>query len=698
MAYTREATITAANKAHWMHLEAEILNNNTGNTFDLRIRVIYELGSGGNVAVTKKYTDADGTGRPYLKVGSTTHYYNRGATGTWSGPDEKTIATVTFTGLSKSSNPQDFSCTWREFIVNNTTVASKTTTFTLTVPAATYTISYNGNGYSGKSATATKTHGEGLTIRNYFADVNSYLIKYNKNNGSSTPADQRSELKQVAWCSDAKGNSSTGGSGTLRREGYTITGNRAQTIYAIWEQQPVTLASAISRTGNKATNTYTISYNNNGGTGSITNGTLTRNTAYAFDKWAQGSTSGTKYAAGASFTPSYKLGENHSGDTITMYATWKNGSISGSITLSDGAGFSKSSTTANQYLINFEGNGGTPSASSKYSTKTTSYSFNKWNTKSDGTGTSYNKSATYSGDANLTLYAIWSSSSVNNAVTTPTASRSATTASRVVTFNTTSNGGSCSTSTLTSTATVTYSCKGWYTATSGGTERAQAGASYTPTSNETLYAQWNSSTGTYSAITLPSPTKTGYVFKGWYTAASGGTKAGGAGDSYTPTSTTTLYAQWTAKELTVIFNKNDGSSSTASQTFIYGAAGNKFGYNNDGTAKWPPTAGSYADLYGFGKWYKDGYKILGWSENSSATTATYSTYSGVTDGWIQGKIPENNQTGTVNLYAVWEPMGLVRIWNGSSFQLAIPYVYNGGWQQAMGYIYKNSTDKWQFGI
>ena len=49
-----------------------------------------------------------------------------------------------------------------------------------------------------------------------------------------------------------------------------------------------------------------------------------------------------------------------------------------------------------------------------------------------------------------------------------------------------------------------------------------------------------------AAITLPAaPTKTGYTFAGWYTAATGGTKAGDAGASYTPTATITLHAQWT---------------------------------------------------------------------------------------------------------------------------------------------------------
>ncbi len=47
-------------------------------------------------------------------------------------------------------------------------------------------------------------------------------------------------------------------------------------------------------------------------------------------------------------------------------------------------------------------------------------------------------------------------------------------------------------------------------------------------------------------ITLPTPTRSGYTFDGWYTASSGGSKIGNAGASYTVTKSITLYAHWTA--------------------------------------------------------------------------------------------------------------------------------------------------------
>ena len=49
-----------------------------------------------------------------------------------------------------------------------------------------------------------------------------------------------------------------------------------------------------------------------------------------------------------------------------------------------------------------------------------------------------------------------------------------------------------------------------------------------------------------SSVALPTPTRDGYTFNGWYTAATGGTLVGAAGDSYAPSADITLYAQWTA--------------------------------------------------------------------------------------------------------------------------------------------------------
>jgi len=70
--------------------------------------------------------------------------------------------------------------------------------------------------------------------------------------------------------------------------------------------------------------------------------------------------------------------------------------------------------------------------------------------------------------------------------------------------------------------------------------------------------------------TLPTTTRAGYTFNGWYTAASGGTQALAAtrpSTLFSSAATGTLYAQWTANNVAVTFNPNGGAVSTTSQTY-----------------------------------------------------------------------------------------------------------------------------------
>jgi len=57
---------------------------------------------------------------------------------------------------------------------------------------------------------------------------------------------------------------------------------------------------------------------------------------------------------------------------------------------------------------------------------------------------------------------------------------------------------------------------------------------------------------------LPSPTRAGYSFKGWFTARSGGTKV--SSSSKMGSYDKTVYAHWTGKKYTVKFNANGGKS------------------------------------------------------------------------------------------------------------------------------------------
>ena len=57
--------------------------------------------------------------------------------------------------------------------------------------------------------------------------------------------------------------------------------------------------------------------------------------------------------------------------------------------------------------------------------------------------------------------------------------------------------------------------------------------------------------------TLPTPTKSGYTFDGWYTSSSGGTKIS---TSTKVTGNVTYYAVWTINKFTVTFDSNGGSA------------------------------------------------------------------------------------------------------------------------------------------
>jgi uncharacterized repeat protein (TIGR02543 family) len=129
----------------------------------------------------------------------------------------------------------------------------------------------------------------------------------------------------------------------------------------------------------------------------------------------------------------------------------------------------------------------------------------------------------------------------------------------------------------------------------------------------TLYAQWTPNVYTVSyiagggvvtpvssnfvvgssPISLPTPTFTGYTFDGWNTASDGTGSTILAGESYSPTSSVSLYAQWSPTlNDTINFIANGASGSIASVT------------EADGTSVTLPDATALSYL---------GYSFVGWN-------------------------------------------------------------------------------------
>ena len=118
----------------------------------------------------------------------------------------------------------------------------------------------------------------------------------------------------------------------------------------------------------------------------------------------------------------------------------------------------RSSDSAGSYTVSLDPNGGTVEKTSYSVPRTNDYTFRNWNTKADGSGTSYEAGGTYSANASVTLYAQYDRTTRTSSIKLPTPSR---------------NGAA---------------FLGWATSPSAS---SGVTGSYTPPGNVTLYAIWS---------------------------------------------------------------------------------------------------------------------------------------------------------------------------------------------------------------
>ncbi len=227
--------------------------------------------------------------------------------------------------------------------------------------------------------------------------INTYTINFNTNSGSGSvnsisgtygtngTIPSGDSLVRVGY-TFSNWNTNSNGSGTTYQVGEIVTFNNSFTLYAQW-----------------SINNYTISFDSNGGTGSVssisgtygTNGTIPSGDSlyrvgYTFSNWnSQQDGSGTSYQVGETVTFS---------NSFTLYAQW----------------------TANTYIITFEANndsGNVITVPEKYDTTITipngnnlfdyGHVFENWNTNSSGSGTVYEAGEKIVVTETVTLYARW---------------------------------------------------------------------------------------------------------------------------------------------------------------------------------------------------------------------------------------------------------------------------------------------------
>ena len=116
----------------------------------------------------------------------------------------------------------------------------------------------------------------------------------------------------------------------------------------------------------------------------------------------------------------------------------------------------------------------------------------------------------------------------------------------------------------------------------------------------TMYAQW-----TADSVTLPTATRVGYTFAGWYADSEcTENKEGDANDAYTPTENTTLYAKWTINSYTVTFANYDGEAVKTEEV----------NYGEKATAPAENPAKPYDETYH--------YEFSGWNGFTAETVVT----------------------------------------------------------------------------
>lgn len=393
-------------------------------------------------------------------------------------------------------------------------------------------------------------------------------------------------------------------------------------------------------------------------------------------------------------------------ESHTLYARWSIGECKVSFNSNGGSG------TFDDKLLKYNDEYGELPTPTRVD-----YIFNGWYTSPNG-GSLVTSSTIVKTISNHILYAQWTSTKDTSTTDTYTVTFDAnrgtlTTHSMVIKYN--EAYGNLPTPTRNG-----YTFKGWYTLIDGGTEITSSSI-VSEKSNQTLYAHWipreftitldgNGGSVTPSSITviydslfknLPTPTRTGYIFNGWYTSKTDGENITNS-SIVKITANQTLYAHWTPREFTITFDTNGGEGTANSIVVKYNETyGNlptvtRNGYDFNGwyTSK---TAGENITNSSIVKITENQTLYAQWKAKESKITYTV-TYN--PNGGSLGSVPstqekEHDVTLTLTSYKPTRDGYTFQGWGTSSSTTTVSYQagasYTGNANISLFAIWKSTT-------
>ena len=461
---------------------------------------------------------------------------------------------------------------------NNAYTSMSSTSSTSSI-SITKTISSAGTYYfNAKDVAGNISNTQSITFYKTILDANGGTVSPNyvitkSGNSITLPMPTKSGYTFLGWSTSSTATSAT------YQPGGSFTANSNTTLYAVWKA-----------------NTYTLSYNANGGSNTpdsqtgaksyTISSTVPTRFGYTFLGWAKSSSATTAtYEPGDSITLT--------ADT-TLYAVWKAAaSVSTNTQYIASVGFANKEvyytftpSVTTDYV--FESTGSVDSKVYVYSSSGTELGNN------DDGGNNNNFKLRISMTAGTKYYImVRAYSSKGGDVPFKVIPVTYT-----ITYN--ANGGSNAPGNQTKTHNVTltlssstptrsgYTFLGWATSSTATSATYQPSGYFTTNADTTLYAVWSKDTYTLSysgnggpnspdnqtgaksyTISSTVPTRFGYTFLGWSKSSSATTATYEPGDSITLTANTTLYAVWKAAASIFDYNLYTASVGFANQELYY---------------------------------------------------------------------------------------------------------------------------------